>query len=233
MDEAEIETLKDRAKRTRWVAQRIRALVRRTTELPENDFIPGRPASQPPKKIAENVRDIAFAYVLSGKEELARKVAESLLAYVDVVPTCRISIMKGLVTDATLSESPWAINMSTAYDFIYGCSALSDAEKKTVEDNVFRPCAEVLRICNHTTGSNWRARAISGLGTIGFCLGEKEYLEEALNGYYGKDGKLLRYGFVHHLAESILSDGIFYERSIGYHFSGLITYTQMAEVARH
>ena len=68
---------------------------------------------------------------------------------------------------------------------------------------------------------------------MGFCVGEEEYLEEALNGYYDSSGELLRYGFAQHVAESILSDGIFYERSLGYHSYTLSSYVKLAEAARH
>jgi hypothetical protein len=43
----------------------------------------------------------------------------------------------------------------------------------------------------------------------------------------------VRYGFAQQVAESILADGIFFERSLGYHFYALNAYVQLAEAARH
>ncbi len=65
------------------------------------------------------------------------------------------------------------------------------------------------------------------------CRCEREYIEESLNGYRDPSGEVTRYGFVQQAAEAILADGIFWERSLGYHFYTLNAYVQLAEAARH
>jgi len=230
MDQSEIDQLKAWAETEQWAKERIEGFIKYNLQDTEKDYTPAKSSNS---NIARKAQYLAFAYALSGEERLAQKVAEILLAYADVYPTYPITGSKGRATDSTLHEAPWAINVATAYDFIYNSGVLSDEDKANIENNVLRPCAEVLRICNHRTKGNWRSWAFAGLGAIGFCLGEKEYIEETLNGYRDPSGELVRYGFAQQVAESILADGIFFERALGYHFYTLSAYVQLAEVARH
>lgn len=230
MNQDEIDQLKEQAQAEEWLQKRIEGFISYNLRDADKDYTPEKSSNS---NIARKAQYLGFAYALSGEEKLARKVAEILLSYADVYPSYPITGGKGRATDSTLGEAPWAINMATAYDFIYNSGVLSDSDKARIEKNVFRPCAEVLRICNHKTKGNWRSWAFAGLGTVGFCIGEEEYIEETLNGYRDSSGKLVRYGFAQQVAESVLADGIFFERSLGYHFYTLSAYVQLAEVARH
>ncbi len=230
MDQIEIDQLKALAEKEPWAKERIAGFVRSSLQDAGKDYTPDKSSNS---NIARKAQYMAFAYALSREKRLAQKVAEILLAYADVYPTYPTTGSKGRATESTLREAPWAINVATAYDFIYNSGVLSDEDKTNIENNVLRPCAEVLRICGHRTKGNWRSWAFAGLGAIGFCLGEEEYIEETLNGYRDSSGKLVRYGFAQQVAESILADGIFFERALGYHFYTLNAYVQLAEVARH
>jgi len=230
MDQGEIDQLKAWAETETWAKKRIADFVSYNIKDTEKDYTPDRSNNS---NIARKAQYLGFAYALSGEKKLAQKVAEILLDYADVYPTYVITGGKGRATTSTLGESPWAINMATAYDFIYNSGVLSDEDKAKIENNVLRPCAEALRICNHKTKGNWRSHAFAGLGIVGFCIGEREYIEEAFNGYRDGSGKLARYGFAQQIAESVLADGIFFERSLGYHFYTLDAYVQLAEAARH
>ena len=230
MNREEIDRLRTWAMREEWAKRRVEGFIRYNLQDAAKEYKPDRRRNA---SIANKARYMAFAYALSGDERLARKVAEILLAYAEVYPTYPVTRAKGKATGSTLSESPWAINLATAYDFIYDSGALSDEDKAEIEENLFRQCAEVLRNCNHRTKGNWRSWAIAGLGVVGFCIGEREYIDEALNGYRDKSGRLIRYGFAQQVAESILADGIFWERSLGYHFYALNALAMLAEAARH
>ncbi len=230
MDQGEIDQLKAWAATETWAKKRIDGFISYNLQDAKKDYTPGRSSNS---NIARKAQYMAFAYALSGEERLAQKVAEILLAYADVYPSYPTTGSKGRATESTLREAPWAINIATAYDFIYNSGALSDDDKVRIESDVLRPCAEVLRICGHRTKGNWRSWAFAGFGVIGFCIGEQEYIEEALNGYRDPTGKLTRYGFAQQIAESVLADGIFFERALGYHFYTLSAYVQLAEAARH
>ena len=113
-------------------------------------------------------RDMAIAYLLTEHIQFAEAAATILLSYVPVYPDYTVSATKGKAMPSTLNEARWAIDLANAYDLIYTSGALNEKEKESIESQIFIPCGEVLRICNHKTRSNWRARAIAGLGVIGF-----------------------------------------------------------------
>ena len=185
------------------------------------------------REISIYARDMAISYILTGRVEFAEAASRVLLSYADVYPGYAITETKGKAMPSTLNEARWAIDLAMAYDLIFNTGTLTESDKHRIEECVFVPCGEVLRICNHKTRSNWRARAIAGLGVVGFCIGNREFIDEAINGHFSEKGQLLRNGFVQHLQDSILGDGIFYERSFGYHAYTTDSYFLLMEAARH
>ena len=184
-------------------------------------------------EVAKHAAEYALAYLLTDDEVFAKAAAEILLSFVPLFPTFEVTLMKGRATSAALSEAGWAINMCMAYDWIYNAGILSDSDKLAIEQEVLKQSAEVMRICNHPFRSNWRNRAMSGFGTVGFCIEDRELIDEALNGICDDTGTLIRDGFARQLAEAILADGVYYERTIGYHFAVLGNYAELMEAARH
>jgi hypothetical protein len=178
------------------------------------------------------VAKFGLAYILTDDMKYANAVADILRGYLAVVDQYEITDMKGFATTAALSEGGWAVEVCSAYSWIYHSGALSEAELQAVADKLLRPSAEASRHCNHWFRSNWRNRAIAGFAAVGFCLGDYELIDEALNGYW-EDGMCKRDGFVQQLAAAILADGVYYERSIGYHTAVIHNYALIMEVARH
>jgi len=233
LNQQEIAELKAWAKEEPWLGEYVEGLVRRCLEDVEGGFRPPEGEEPGQVKQAERASDLALAYVLSDDRRLADAAADILRDYVKTYPTYEIATLKGRATTSTLGEATWATSIATAYDLVYNSGALSDADQQAIETQVLRPCGEVLRICNHHYRSNWRSRAMAGLGAVGFCLGDRELIDEALNGCHDESGRLLRDGFAHHLAGAVLADGVFYERTIGYHHAALYNYTWLMEAARH
>lgn len=218
--------------RTPWLKRYIDELTAELAKTVDNPQLPGRNQSGN-VGIAKQANNYAIVYVLSGERRYAEAVANILRGYVKVFPSYPIAHLKGKATSATLEECDWAINIASAYDLIYNSGVLSDEEKQRVEQEVLKASAEVMRDCNHRFRSNWRGRAIAGVGVIGFCIGDQDLMNEAVNGHYDSSGRLARDGFVQHVAWSILADGVFYERSLHYHMYTADSYTLIAEVARH
>ncbi len=183
--------------------------------------------------IARKAHSYAVAYALTGEKPFAEAAAKILNAYVPLFPQYSVTGMKGKASDSTLGECDWAIHAASAYDLIYNSGVLSDAEKQAIEQQVFKQSAEAMRQCNHRYRSNWRGRAIAGVAILGFCIGDRELIEEAINGYWDEEQRLIRDGFVQHVAWSILADGVFYERSVHYQLYTADAYALIAEVARH
>lgn len=231
---AEVDALKAHIEQTPNLQQFVSDFIQRCES--KRTHIPVPP---PVIKDVENraisilARDMAIAYLLTDRTHFAEAAAKILMSYVPVYPDYVMSATKGKAMPSTLNEARWAIDLATAYDLIYNSGVLNDKEKGSIETQIFIPCGEVLRICNHKTRSNWRARAIAGLGVIGFCIGNCDFIDEAINGLYAADGRIIRNGFAQHLGYSILGDGIFYERSFGYQAFTSDSYFLLMEAARH
>ena len=176
-------------------------------------------------------RDFALAYVLSDNMELAEASADILRAFVPLYPQYEVTFMKGRAMSATLGEAEWGRNMACAYDLIYNSGALSDDDKTAIEDDVLRPCGQVLADGNHRYRSNWRAAGMSGAGVIGLAIDDRELINEGLNGFRNEEGQLFRDGMSHHISFAVLSDGIGYERSQSYHSYSMYSYVWLMEAA--
>ena len=232
MDQGEIDTLKAWADREPWLREYIDEFVADVTQRASKRDR-GEADDVDNVELAKEARDFAFAYVLSGRVELAAQAANILRSYVELYPTYLVHFTKGRAAPTTLGESTWGIALATAYDLIYNSGQLSQADLQAIDSEVLRPCGQVLRTCNHRFRSNWRNRAMAGFGAIGFCIGDRDLIDEALNGRRDRSGKLVRDGFVQHLANAVLADGMYYERSLGYHYASSINYTYLMEAARH
>jgi len=183
--------------------------------------------------IARQAASFAVAYVLTNEQQFAAAAAVILKRYAEVFPSYEPSHLKGLATSAALEECVWAVDAAAAYDLIYNSGELTEADKQAIERDVLRASAEVLRHCNHAHRSNWRIRSVAGVAAMGFCIGDRELIDEAFNGVRDETGMLVRDGFVQHMAWSVLADGIYYERSQSYSEECGDGFVHVLEAARH
>ncbi len=164
------------------------------------------------EKYANYVRDMLFQY-------------EGMYMDLPLHPKER-SYARGKLFWQCLNDSNWLVYVSQAYDAIY--DYLSAEERKTLEDNLFRPFADHIsvdspqffnRVHNHSTWGN------AAVGMIGLVMGDDELVERALYGIpfdeidaaakdndggfiYDKDG---RAGFLANLEEPFSPDGYYTE----------------------
>jgi len=233
LNNEEIDALKAAVKDVDWLAEYVAQLTEDCEKLlAEPPATPGE-GEEDNKKLGEHAVNLAMAYVLTDRQAFAKLAADILRSYIEVYPTYPITLTKGRATSAALSEAGWGINVAAAYDLIYNAGELSDDDKAGIEANVLKLCGEVLRICNHRYRSNWRNRAMSGFAAIGFCIEDRDLIDEALNGDRDDEGRFQRDGFVQHVAMALLADGTYYERSNGYHRFSVLNYTFLMEAARH
>ena len=164
------------------------------------------------EKYANYVRDVLFQY-------------ESMYKDLPLHPKER-SYARGKLFWQCLNDANWLVYVSQAYDAIY--EYLSAAERKTLEDNLFRPFADHIsvnspqffnRVHNHSTWGN------AAVGMIGLVMGDDELVQRALYGIpfdeidiaardndggfiFDKDG---RAGFLANLEEPFSPDGYYTE----------------------
>ncbi len=229
----DITRLKAWIARESWLSEYVDSFVAKTRKrIDDVPKISKEVINRENRDVSMLANEFALAYVLTDERVFADAAAKILLSYVPVYESYPVSHIKGKAMPSTLNEARWAGDYACAYDLIYNSGALSDDDKTAIESRVLKPCGEVLRICNHKTRSNWRARAIAGVGIVGFCINDRELIDEALHGYRDEQGRVVRDGFVQHVSRSILNDGIFYERSYGYQAFTTDSYFLLLEAAR-
>jgi len=121
------------------------------------------------EKYANYVRDMLFQY-------------EAMYKDLPLHPQTR-SYARGKLFWQCLNDANWLLFVSQAYDSIYNW--LSAEERKTLEENLFRPFADHIsvdspqffnRVHNHSTWGN------AAVGMIGLVMGDDELVQRALYG---------------------------------------------------
>ncbi|MGG1553469.1 S-layer homology domain-containing protein [Paenibacillus ferrarius] len=156
----------------------------------------------------EAVRNLAMTYALSGDTRYAVKAKDMLLHYAELYPSYSLQALNGRLYYQSLDEAVQMIELVQAYDLIEPSGLFSAAEKYNVEQNLFAPSAKTLQ--GYDVGkSNWQTWHNAAIGAIGAALEDRTLMDFSVSG---------RSGFNFQMANSVLSDGFWYEGAIGYHF---------------
>jgi len=160
--------------------------------------------------------------VIDGESKYAGRAREILLGYADRYnryprpgqrPTGRILVSR-------IFETRWVMQLAWSYDLIYSSGLLSAADRKHIEDDLLRACAESICLKRKPWGSrnNWWVRFTMATGFIGFCVKDMDYVEFGLR------------CFDTMMEERVQQDGMWPE-TIGYHFyswDAMIRFTEAA-----
>jgi len=155
-------------------------------------------------------------YQITGKKEYAEFVRKMLLKYSELYTTLGLHPSKrsdtpGKIFWQLLNDCVWLFHTALAYDCVY--DYLNTTDKAYIEKNLFRPMAEFIsngsqanyavfnKMHNHAT---W---ATASVGMIGYVMGDKNLVEQALYGS-NKDKKS---GFIHQLDVLFSPDGYYTE----------------------
>lgn len=175
-------------------------------------------------RFANAAADLGLAYAITGEEKYARRGAEILLDYARLYPALPLNrgpAGRGRIMAQSLSECTWLLRVMRAYDLLY--NALTDEERAVIENEFIRPDTYdrfpyTFRIHNIQCWHN------ACYAAAGYLLGDDLLIEKSLEG---------QYGFYEQVKQGILDDGMWYERSLGYHNYTLSALTTHCEVARH
>jgi hypothetical protein len=178
---------------------------------------------------SKSIRDLGLAYRFAGRDEFAKRAGEILLAYADryrSYPLHNINgeakVGGGRVHAQTLDESTWLIPVAWGYGLVR--DALSEAERRHIEDDLLLAAADVIR--SHKMGiHNIQCWKNSAVGVVGFVTGKQELIREAID---DPDR-----GFRAQIAKGVTDDGLWYEGSLGYHQYTMSATWPLAEAARH
>ncbi|MHA6484190.1 S-layer homology domain-containing protein [Paenibacillus sp. strain BS8-2] len=156
----------------------------------------------------EAARNLALVYALTGELEYAEKAKEILVRYSELYPSFSVQPQFGRLFYQTLDEAVQMIQLVQAYDLIEASGVLDAAEKFGIEQNLFAASAKTLQ--NYNVGkSNWQTWHNAAIGAIGAVLESETLMDVSVNGING---------FNYQMANSVLTDGFWYEGAIGYHF---------------
>ncbi|MBD0777263.1 alginate lyase family protein [Maribacter sp. ANRC-HE7] len=169
-------------------------------------------------------------YQILDDEKYAKYVKDMLMQYEGMYKTLPLhpktrSYARGKLFWQCLNDSNWLVYVSQAYDCIF--NYLSKAERKKLEQNLFRPFADHIsvdspqfyqRVHNHSTWGN------AAVGMIGLVMNDKELIDRALygikgvnldknakdddGGFLNKEGKA---GFLANIEEPFSPDGYYNE----------------------
>lgn len=192
-------------------------------EVPE---IPDRPSGA----LLAQAANLGQAYALTGDERFGSRCHALLLAISRAVMPLERTRSAGLMAARTLEEGPLAINFSMAYDLAASFPGFAEADHELVRAALRRVGWEAGHWCNHLNSSNWRSWALCIQAVCGFAAGDRQLIEEAINGSWDPQRNAYLYGIVQQLTHSVFSDGVHWERCMGYtYYTGsALMYTLVA-----
>ncbi|MBI1389050.1 MAG: hypothetical protein GC154_11440 [bacterium] len=179
-------------------------------------------------ELSNRLRVLGYAYALEPKPEYARAARDMLVAYAERYSAWplddylgRQSIQAARLTTETLGEAIWMHRAAPAYALTRGDPAYSDDDRLLIEENLFRPAAEIIQR-NPMGAYNWQSWHDAAVGLIGYVLNDDALVEWALRGPNGLN---------YLKANGIRDDGLWFEGSVGYHFFALLPLHLLMEAA--
>ncbi|MCK4624260.1 MAG: heparinase II/III family protein [Phycisphaerae bacterium] len=154
----------------------------------------------------------AVVYAVTGDSRHAKKAYEILV-------NCA---REKCLPKSTLDVGVTLPSVAMTYDLIW--NYLKPAQRKEIEDDLFRPLVGFLK-SNSREHSNWQANHNAGLMALGLILNDSSLVDMVINHPTN--------GFKQHIGHGLHRDGIWWEGSPGYHLFTLRALVLTAEMARH
>jgi len=181
-------------------------------------------------RFANLVRDLGVVYQVTGDRRYAEKAKAILLAYADRYLSYPLhdirgkpSVGGGRVGPQTLDESTWLIPMAQGADLIW--ETLTDAERETLARKLFLPAAKEVILPHKMGVHNIQCWKNSAAGLVGFLLGDKQLIWEAIENP--------ERGYWTQMRKGVSEDGVWWEGAWGYHFYTLSALWHLTEAARN
>lgn len=135
---------------------------------------------------------------------------------------------------SSLYEAMWAENIALAYDLVADSGTLTAEQRQHVEQDLLRAAVVCFQVTDfdrdprirdlHYRCYNFQTWHLGAIGLIGLAVRDPELVEYAVSS---------RYGFQHLVAHDIRDDGLFWERSAGYHRFVLAALLPLTEAMFH
>lgn len=182
--------------------------------------------------LADSARDAGLMYQFTDNPIYMEVARDILMAYSDAYLTYEITDKSGRTgedasaggrtTRQGINEARWVIPLAWAYDLVH--NDLTEEQHAKIAAGLLRPAAELIML-NNEGRHNHQTWYNSGVGVIGFVLGDAEYIWYSLL----KDDSSLNY----QLDKSVTGDGMWYEGSMHYQFYVLRALQPLMEATHH
>ncbi len=190
----------------------VRGMIKAGIDVPVPKDKGGGYTHEQHKRNYQAIQAAGALYRLTGDKVYADYARDLLLGYATLYPGLGAhpqgrGQIPGRLFWQTLNDSVWLVSAVQGYDAIR--DSLSAADRKTIDDNVFRPMADFLsgtpenfdKIHNHAT---W---AVAAVGMTGYVLRDPTYVDKALKGSK-RDGSA---GFLKQVDQLFSPDGYYEE----------------------
>lgn len=167
--------------------------------------------------------NLGIIYLIDGNNNYAKAVHNILCDYskkYQKYPNDDNELGPTRVFQSTYMESVWLMYLAGAYDMVRQSGVFSEIENKNIENNLFRASAKIIMDYDELW-NNRQAFNNAGICAVGYLYKDVKLINHAL---YGE------HGFVSHMENSILEDGLWYEGD-NYHFATLPSMVNIAEMA--
>ncbi len=228
----DIAKAKERVAQFAWAKQALQNLVNEANNIVAKPFgkLPEKGDTEH-RSIAGRLFTVALAHAFTGERRYAEWALDGLLAYADIYPSLPLTRGRCKVfTQSSLYEATWLVPIVQAYDLVADSGAFTDAQKKHIENDLLRAALVCFKVNDyekderirdlHYRCYNFQAWHLSAIGLVGLAVKDADLVNYAVNS---------RYGFRHLVAHDIRDDGLFWERSVGYHhfvISALLPFTE-------
>ncbi|WP_448663420.1 alginate lyase family protein [Sphingomonas sp. CJ20] len=201
------------ARELKRVKAQVDAAMRAPIQVPVPKDAGGGATHEQHKRNYMALYGAGLLYRITGDAAYADYGRRLLLAYAELYPTlgphpAKANEAAGRLFWQSLNDSVWLVYGVQGYDAIR--DTLSPADRKTIDDKVFRPMADFLSVGNAATFDrihNHATWAAAGVGMTGYVLRDPELVARALKGT-DKTGKA---GFLAQVDQLFSPDGYYTE----------------------
>ncbi len=232
----DIARAKERVANFPWAKRSLAALTAEADKIIAQpaDKLPAR-GDQAHWKRSGQLFNAAAAFSLTGTRRYADWVRDGLLAYADMYPGLPLTRGRCRVfTQSSLYEALWLVPLVQAYDLVAESGAFTPAQREHIERDLLSTAVACFKVDDferdprikdlHYRCYNFQAWHLSAVGLVGLVLNDPGLVDYAINS---------RYGFNHLVAHDMGDDGLFWERSPGYHGFVVAALAPLVEALAH
>ncbi len=232
---AEVAIARQRAQQSLWAKRALQQVV------DEANGLCAKPFGALPQKgdtshwgVAGNLFKVALAHGFTSERRYADWVRDGLVAYAAAYPGWPLTNLRcKAFTQSPLYEAMWLCDLVRAYDLCADSGAFTAAQRQQVETDLLRAAVVCFKVDDfakdprikdlHYRCYNFQAWHLAAMGLVALAVRDTALLDYTVNSPYG---------LKHLIAHDIRDDGLFWERSPGYHQFVITALTPYLEACR-